>query len=268
MANLYWKNSGSGAWEDAGNWWTNAAATAPAANAPWVDGVDSIYLAYNLTLATVSPTPPVIDGLFSFFGYGTGATGVCDISGISCGPLPTINGGTWTGSGFTSGGFGIYGGTFTGSGFTNNTSIYLGTFTGAGFSHNGGTIYNGTFTGAGFSYNSGFIFNGTFTGDGFTQNADINGGTFSGTNFTSSGGAITAGTFSGAGFFMNQYPANLRGGTFLKDAVSVSTDSTNTYLTMVGGGYQIKFGYPTPAAPPASDQTIARLLNLPWFINL
>lgn len=251
MANLYWKDAGSGAWEDAGNWWTNAAATAPAANAPWVDGVDSTYLAYNLTLATVSPTPPVIDGLFSFFGYGTGATGVCDIDGISCGPTPTINGGTWTGSGFTSGGFGIYGGTFTGSGFTNNTNINLGTFTGAGFSHN-----------------SGFIYDGTFTGDGFTQNTNINGGTFSGTNFTSSNGTISGGTFSGAGFLMNQAPANLAGGTFLKDAVSVSTDGTNTLLAMSCGGFQITFGYPTPAAPPASDQMVARLLNLPWFINL
>jgi hypothetical protein len=236
MANLYWKPLFSSSWNDVGNWWTNASGTTPALKAPWVDS-DPAYLDFNLTRATGVTTSPTI-----FVNIGTGVSGVCDIPNIvngdeNFGAYPEINGGTFTGSGFVNYYTGtINNGTFTGSGFINDEN---------------GAIYNGTFTGSGFLNRTSNISGGTFSGSGLTNgaNASISGGTFSGSGFTSASNGF------------------VRGGTFIHPAVNVSTSGGSTLLTTSSNPNNITLSYPTPASG-GSDQTIARLLNLPWFINL
>jgi hypothetical protein len=157
-------------------------------------------------------------------------TGVCNISDITA-DSSSINGGTFSGDRFSSSfSLTINGGTFTGDDFSNNDYIYGGTFSGDGFTNS----------------TSGYIYGGTFSGDGFDNQGYIYGGTFTGSGFTFSNGSIY-------------------GGTFLPQAVNVTTSGGNTLLSMSGGP---TFAYPTPASGGGSDQTIARLLNLPWFINL
>jgi hypothetical protein len=174
MANLYWQDSGSEAWEDPLNWWTDAGATIQADNAPWVDGVDATYLDYNLTLALGATNAPTIG-----VSIGTDATGTCNIAS-------TTNNGN------------IYGGTFTGDGFSNQGNIYGGTFSGSGFNNGAGPIYGGTFTGDNFINYSG-INGGTFSGSGFNNNGPIYGGTFSGSGVNNNG-PIYGGTFGGEVF--------------------------------------------------------------------
>ena len=257
MASLYYNGAVDTAWENPSNWWLDNAATIPALNAPWVNGVDTVYLGYDLTYATGANTPSQIG-----VDIGTGATGTCDINYIQNNAY--VYGGTFSG-GFSNNGT-IDGGTFSGAGFSNYFGglIIGGTFSGVGFSNSGGFIIGGTFSGAGFS-NSGTISNingGTFSGVGFTNSGTIYGGTFSGAMFNNYY-IIDGGTFSGAGF-NNYYGGLIIGGTFLPHAISVTTSGSNTLLAMSGG---VTFGYPTPPSG-GSDQTVARLLDLPWFINL
>jgi hypothetical protein len=259
MANLYWQDSGSQAWEDVLNWWTDAAATTQAAKAPWLDS-DPAYLAYDLTLATGATNAPIIGGFYSAINIGTGVSGICDIMSVTLDYSSNIYGGTFSGSNFNNLYSLITSGTFSGSGFYNSGDILGGTFTGSGFINNN-VIYEGTFSGSGFSnYNA--IYDGTFTGDDFINSDYIYGGTFSGDDFINSE-FIYGGTFTGNGF-SNGGNGAINGGTFLPDAITVTTSGGNTLLSINGGP---TFGYPTPASG-GSDQTIARLLNLPWFINL
>ena len=220
---LYFKNvSTDQAWENILNWFTDAAATTQAANAPWVDTVDSTYLAYDLTSATGETSAPILDVAYAGINIGTGATGTADFAGFT-NNYGSIYGGTFSGAGFTNSGY-IYGGTFSGDGFTNNSNIYGGTFSGDGFTNNSsfnGNIYGGTFSGAGFT-NSNYsnIYGGTFSGAGFTNNyGSIYSGTFSGAGFTNSG-YIYGGTFSGDGFTnsgnINGYSLNGYGVFFVK----------------------------------------------------
>jgi hypothetical protein len=267
MANLYWQDSGSQAWEDVLNWWTDDAATTQAANAPWVDGVDSTYLAYDLTLSLLSSGAPIIGAAI-----GNNATGTCDLVAVQ--NSGTINGGAFSGAYFVNDAT-INNGTFSGFGFSSAGNIFGGTFT-ESFG-NSGNIFGGTFTSDSIT-NNGLITAGTFTGSFFTNNLDIFGGTFSGSIFSNAGyiaggtftgsnvgniGQIDGGTFSGSGFV--NY-GTITSGTFIYPSVNISTAGGNTFLSLTGFGPV--FGYPTPASGGGSDQTIARLLNLPWFINL
>jgi len=320
MANLYWQDSGSQAWEDPLNWWVDDAAIIPAGFAPWIDSdVPPTYLGYDLTLALGAVNAPVIG-----VAIGTDATGTCDIVGL--GNNGNINGGTFSGNGFTNGlqfsgtiedgifsgdgfinnGSIINGGTFSGDGFSNNVAVIGGyasfvsiinggTFTGNGFTNNPftdefATYYstiNGdcTFTGEVFNYS--VINNGTFSGSGiigfpailnfgsvnggifigaeyhFYNGGLVNGGTFSGGNFRNNGN-IVGGTFSGSGF--EYLGGAISGGTFIAPAVYITNNAGNTIVSVFGGGPE--YVYPTPPSGGGSDQMIARLLNLPWFINL
>jgi hypothetical protein len=260
MANLYWQDSGSQAWEDVLNWWTDAAATTQAANAPWVNGVDSTYLAYDLTSASGATNAPIIGGSYSAKNIGTGVSGICDIISIILDFDSNIYGGTFSGDNFTNNYSYITSGTFSGNNFNNSGTVDGGAFSGSGFINNN-AINGGTFSGSGFS-NGNAIYDGTFTGDDFINSDYIYGGTFSGDDFINSD-SIYGGTFTGNGF-SNGGNGAINGGTFLPDAITVTTSGGNTLLSINGGP---TFGYPTPASG-GSDQTIARLLNLPWFINL
>lgn len=324
MANLYWKDSGSQAWEDVLNWWTDDAATTQAANAPWVNGVDSTYLAYDLTSASGATSAPVIGGSYSAKNIGTGTSGICDIINVVLDYDSNIYGGTFSGSNFFNNYSYITSGTFSGNDFNNSGTINGGTFSGDGLSNTGtindgtfsnnvdnfGTINDGTFAGL---FNNATVHGGTFSGIVYSTYALIDGGTFtnsatndyssiSGGTFTAivnnNGGTISGGTFTGYGCINGNYDGGISGGTFtgggfqnfgyvsggtfsgagftnygnvtgsalfLPDAVSVSMSGGNTILA-IGG--LCSFGYTTPASGGGSDQMIARLLNLPFFINL
>lgn len=131
MSTLYWSDAiaQDGAWENHLNWWTNAAATMQALNAPWLDGTDTIYLAYNLAYATGETDMVTMDVLSVGLNFGTGATGVCNIADIQ-------NNGT------------IGGGEFTGNEFNNHGTINAGIFSNPTL-NNGGTITGGTYIPAG-----------------------------------------------------------------------------------------------------------------------
>lgn len=127
----------------------------------------------------------------------------------------------------------------------------------------GGSGITGTCDISGFT-NYGNIYGGAFSGANFTNGLNIFGGIFSGAIFTNFGG-IYGGTFSGVNFF-NSY-GNVVGGTFIQPAVTPSTSSGMTMLSMSGGP---TFSYPTPPAPSGGGGgiDIARLIGLPPFIQL
>ena len=110
-------------------------------------------------------------------------------------------------------------------------------------------------------------FFGTVVGGTFTNNFDnvtsnesyISGGTFTGT--VTNNGVINGGTFTGA--FSNGWV--VLGGTFSSGAITITQNGGNTLLAIAGGP---TYSYPTPASGGGGDVTIARLLNLPWFIKL
>ena len=305
MSNLYWKGSVSQAWGNHLNWWLDDAATIPAVNAPWVAG-DAVYGAYDLYRSSGAANWPTIDVDIQSFPTGTCyISGIPWSSEESLMLTAIIYGGTFAGSGFRNNGT-INGGTFTGDEFMNHVSpagtINGGTFTGYGFTQVGvingglftgdgagafvGQINGGTFTGYGFT-NSAEIydtFGTTFTGDGFSnRSGPIYGGTFSGSGgVNTDGGSIYGGTFTGENFYNTSFiydgtfsgaglnVANwiiVYGGTFIEPAAIATESDGITYLRPLNA--PLAYAYPTPApSGGGNDQMIARLLNLPWFINL
>jgi len=129
----------------------------------------------------------------------------------------------------------------------------------------GGAIISGTFTGDNFlniTPNESYISGGTFSGSGLSNAGVINGGVFTGSGLQNFG-AIYAGTFTGTSFVNSN--GLILGGTFSSGAITITEDSGNTLLAITGGP---TLAYPTPASGGGGDVTIARLLNLPWFIKL
>lgn len=175
MAYLYFKNTtATGAWNDATNWFTDAACTTQATNVPWVSG-DATYLGYDLTRSADSVTAEDQIIIDAAIGDGLTITGTCDIATVGFGNLVntagnSIYGGTWSGDFFSNGGY-IYGGAFSGSSFVNESSglINGGNFTGDSFTNQaGGGIYGGKFSGSFFS-NLGSTYGGLFdTATGLT----------------------------------------------------------------------------------------------------
>jgi hypothetical protein len=126
-----------------------------------------------------------------------------------------------------------------------------------------GNVAGGTFTGSGFQSFSEYaaVTGGTFTGSNFQNYAYIGGGTFTGTGLVN-GGTIAGGTFTGSGLSNSNI---ITGGTFSSGAITITQDSGNTLLAISGGP---TYSYPTPASGGGGDATIARLLNLPWFVKI
>lgn len=95
-------------------------------------------------------------------------------------------------------------------------------------------------------------------GDQTSVRSGIWTGVFSISGFTS----ITGGTFTGGVINQN---GMLLGGTFSGDSLVIGDDGHGN--TTIGLGTEAPtYSFPTLAG--GSDQTIARLLHLPWFINL
>jgi hypothetical protein len=132
----------------------------------------------------------------------------------------------------------IYGGTFTGDNFTNNGSIYGGTFTGNNFTNNGP------------------IFGGTFTGTGYTNYRNCQNASF-GNNFANQNGGVVANCYFGNGFSS----WDIAECYFASDGTFTQGQTNYTY----NDGFAA-IAYPTPSG--GGNSTIARLLNLPWFINI
>lgn len=218
MPTLYWKNvSTDSSWSanTAGvpiNWFTNAAATTPAASVPWTQ--DDIYKTYDLALATGETAgvnfDSTIDGSFTI-------TGTCSIPSISINGAiaagtfsgsdftnnANISGGSFSGANFINSGY-IYGGTFSGTGLTNNAGayIYSGTFSGANL-HNNGGISGGYFSGSGMvnGTGSGYIYSGFYTGSDFANQGGIYGGFFTGSGFIANDGTIYGWSNNASGVF-------------------------------------------------------------------
>jgi len=147
---LYWKKvSVPPIWNSLGNWFTDAAATAQAANVPWVAG-DSSYLAYDLAYATGQ------SGTVTLTDIVAAAAGSCS---LTCTNSSHVRGGIFTGT-FTNNLGRTYGGTFTGA-FTNNYAVYGGLFTGT-FANNY-EVYGGIFTG---SFSGGTVYAGYWWSEG------------------------------------------------------------------------------------------------------
>ena len=128
-----------------------------------------------------------------------------------------------------------------------------------------GFILSGTFTGDNFTNvtpNESIISGGTFTGSGLQNAGVINGGVFSGSGLENFG-AIYAGTFTGTSFVNSN--GLIAGGTFSSGAITITQVGSDTLLAITGGP---TLAYPTPASGGGGDVTIARLLNLPWFIKM
>jgi len=228
MANLYWQDSGSQAWGDVLNWWTDDSATTQATKAPWVDS-DPAYLTYDLTLAMGATNVPII-----YVAIGTGVSGTCYIDNVTNYQGGTINGGTFSA-------------TYT----TNFATINGGTFSGLVYNEGGnGTIVGGTFTGA---VSNGF--------GGFT-NGTIVGGTFTGSVNNDSFSTILGGTFTGP--FSNS--GIVTGGTFSSGAIAVTAVGANTNVSFSGGGAVLSF--PTPASGGGNGLNLSQLLGLPSFIKI
>jgi hypothetical protein len=96
----------------------------------------------------------------------------------------------------------------------------------------------------------------------------INSGKWTGNNL-----ALSVNTFLNGGEFTGTLLIDagiIKGGKFSGNSISVGTDGQgNTTLSIIPqSGNPIIFAYPTPASGGGGDATIARLLNLPWFIKI
>ena len=252
MPALYWNGVVGGSvggyadWENPLNWWLDAAATLHAGNYPWNDDAP-FFLNYDLTPCTTVFNPPYLGDISE--NYGSGATGNCSIDGGYYGGYVAVNGGIWSGSNWGSDGT-INAGTFSGDNFSNNDN-------------NGtGPINGGTFSGSGF-YNNGSILGGAFSGSGFyNSTGTILGGTFSGSGFYNNAGTISGGIFSGSGFYNNNA---IIGGTFIQNAITVTTSGGYTYVSVNGAG---TYAYPTPSGGSAPAFSLSQLLGIPFPIQL
>jgi hypothetical protein len=195
MATLYWQNiSTDNSWNNVINWFTDAGATTQSATVPWIDdGVGGVTNGGDdLTLATGETGAPTI--AVNIDPNWIGITGACDIDGVTI-TFGTINGGTFSGDGFTNSSFG--------QGWPGAGGINGGTFSGNGFTlANNGVVSGGSFSGTGFTSQMGSqIRGGSFSGAGFVANYDISGGTFTNADVTFNDGVLTGGDFSGVTAF-------------------------------------------------------------------
>jgi hypothetical protein len=265
MANLYYNAAIDTAWDTLGNWWTDAAFTTPSVAIP-ADG-DTAYLA--ATMYSGPSTAVTLNHIYvadastgggSFGVIFTGATGDATFNDSS------YNAGTVTGNAtFNDSSYNYYG-TVTGDATFNDYSYFsYGTVTNPIFNDYsfiyGGTI-NGDTTFNDFSYNDGSITtNATFNDNSYTANGSQIIG-----NITFNDSSYNLGTVAVGPITFNDSSYNL--GTV---ASSSSTTFNGIYVgSRVGGYYDGVVMYLNMTCPASggSDQTIARLLNLPWFINL
>jgi len=280
MATLYYTNSVDSAWDTLLNWWSDQAFTIPSLALP-ADG-DDVYLSGSMGNGPfVSVT---LNHIYVNSGanvYFTGALGNTTSNG------GTVNG-TITGDAVFNGGDNLA--TITGNAVFNDSSNN-GTVSGNAI-FNGGSYNALTVSGSaefnGTSYNastttyigSGATFNDATHNDGGDFSNPLAGATFNDTSYNSGSGYVYSPTFNGDSYNAGTCAAGFGGAISTFNENSYNTGSVNglaifngPYIpSRVGGTYNgsVELNMTCPACPPSggSDQTIARLLNLPWFINL
>lgn len=229
MANLYYNAAVDVAWDTLGNWWTDASFTIPSVAIPTTG--DTVYLAAGMTSG-----PSTAVTLAHIY--------VADAS---------------TGGG----GFGVAFTGATGDATFNDSSSNNGTVTGDAtfnYSQNTGTVTgDATFN----DYGNNF---GPVTGDATFNDYSVNfntvtgDATFNNYSYNNNGGTVTG----DATFNDSSYNGN--GGIVSGNA----TFSTTSAAIQITNAYYGTYGSVTIESGTAGsgDQMIARLLNLPWFINL
>jgi hypothetical protein len=302
MANLYYNAAVDLAWDTLGNWWNDDIFTDPALALPATG--DTVYLYGYMTSG---PTTPVtLNHIYAYtLSYGgqlsfTGAIGNATFQ-------DSQNSGTVTGDATFNGSSNNFG-TVTGDATFNDTSInYDGTVTGNatfnGTSYNRGEVagdatfndssYNDIFgevageaTLNDYSYNGGILgyFNEMPTGIPVTFNDNSYNASFvygDATFNDSSYNAIGCSVNGNATFNDFSYNGGSAGGatfndfSFTQSGGSVGGDATfdlTAAATQIIGGYNVSFYGGVVVSGGAggggSDNTISRLLDLPWFINL
>jgi hypothetical protein len=293
MANLYYNAAVDTAWLTLGNWWNDAAFTSPAAAIP-ANG-DTVYLSGEMTSGP--STSVTLSHIYVTGGQSmvfTGAVGNATFNDNS-----SRNNGTITGDAtFNDNSSNFFQGIVTGDAIFNSTSPNLGIVSGNatfnGTSRNLGAV-DGTNTYNDYSYNEG-----NNTGPSIFNDYSYNNGGVSPTNTLNDFSYCFIGTVANATFNDNSYVdtgGGISGTCLFKDSSYNNGNlgpSSNT-VTFDDSSYNLKtfnsaiitFTGPyavgriannsyyenltinmTAPTGGGSDNTIARLLDLPWFINL
>jgi hypothetical protein len=254
MANLYYNAAVNTAWDTLGNWWENEGFNIPALAIP-ANG-DTVYLSGSMTSGpSTSVTLANINVLIDAVNF-TGAIGNATFS------TDSFNEGTVTGNATFNGTSQNSSGTITGDATFNNTSsnnsIVQGTATFNNSSVNNGNCDTGIFN----DYSSNYG-NPASGGQPIYNDYSIN--------------QYGSYNFQGAVYNDNSsnYSNDLSSGEFNDNSTNLA-DVASAYfygpyaLGRIGSGTRYSSGlYVNMTAPTGgSDNTIARLLDLPWFINI
>lgn len=230
----YWKNAtASGFWDDAGNWFTDAAATTPAGGYPQTGADVNCHYATGETGVIRTNTEITVN-----LGSGT-----CDIPNMVL--TMHIQGGTFSGAGLT----------LTGGDILTGNPVFTGdnvTLTGPQ------DVRSGTFSGAGLTIEC-VVSGGLFTGAGATIQgaAEVAGGVFSGANLTIDT-AVYGGIFCG-----DELTITLNGGIYF----GIFTGTNSNWLNAVG---KIASGYwLMPGSSLSINNHIVQAANIanPGFVN-
>jgi hypothetical protein len=302
MANLYYNAAVDTAWDTLGNWWNDDIFTDPALALPTTG--DTVYLYGYMTSG---PTTPVtLNHIYAYtLSYGgllsfTGAIGNATFQ-------DSQNSGTVTGDA-TFNGSSYNFGTVTGNATFNDTSInYSGAEVEGNATFNGTSYNNGEVTGDAtfndssyhdifgevggeatfndYSYNGGIIgyFNGmptglpvTFNDISYNNSVVVGTATFNDVSYNAIGASVNGATFNDSSYNGGSVSgdATFNDTSFAQSGGSVGGEATfdlTAAATQIIGGYDVSFNggvVVSGGSGGGSDNTIARLLDLPWFINL
>jgi hypothetical protein len=288
MANLYYNAAVDSAWDTLGNWWNDAAFTTPAVAIPATG--DTVYLTAGMTSG---PSTSVTLAHIYVNNAGsvifTGAVGNATFNSSSNSGTVTgnaeFNNGSNSGSGIVSGdatfnGSGVNNATVSGNATFNNTSYNLGAVDGThtynDYSYNSGnntgpSIFND------YSYNNGgYSPTNTLNDFSYCFNGNVENATFNDNSYVDTGGGV-----GGTGLFKDSSYNNGNLGsayvTFADSSYNFKSFNSTAHVTFTGAyavgrianhSYYEDLTINMTAPSGGSDNTIARLLDLPWFINL
>jgi len=256
MANLYYNAAVDTAWDTLGNWWENAGHNTPAAAIP-ANG-DTVYLSGAMTSGpSTSVTLANINVLIDSVNF-TGAIGNATFNGTSQNSSGTITGDA----------------TFNDTSYNGSQVQGNATFNHYSFNNNNfASVFGDTATFNDYSYNAG-------DGGLFTSGIVINNSIFNDYSYNNGITSFSSGiaTFNDSSY--NNITGSSGNGSYIfnDDSSNLRTENTNKTATFNGpyaegriadnssyGDLTINMTAPSGGG---SDNTIARLLDLPWFINL
>jgi hypothetical protein len=257
MANLYYNAAVDTAWDTLGNWWENAGHNTPAAAIP-ANG-DTVYLSGAMNSGpSTSVTLANINVLIDAVNF-TGAIGNATFS------TDSFNDGTVTGNATFNGTSQNSSGTIVGDATFNDTS-----------SNNARVEGNATFNNS--SVNDGDCYSGTF--NDYSYNSASGVPVLSGQAIFNDYSYNEIGSYEYIGGIFNDNSANYSNQLAICVFNDNSTNSADVSHAEFYGPYAFgriglntRYSYRldvnmTAPSGGGSDNTIARLLDLPWFINL